>query len=88
MNESRYREVETLRDDCVVATITKRIAADGKTHFSFRLQREFEQNGKIKVTSYLGRRHIPAVVRIVGQVQDRIDILSDQAKLARAQSQA
>ncbi len=82
MNESRYKEVETIHDDCVVATITQRIATDGKSHFSFRLQRKFEQNGKTKVTSYLGRRHIPAVVRLVTEVEDRIDILTDQAKLA------
>lgn len=88
MTESaqRYREVETIRDpDGVVAVITERIETG---HLSFRLQKEYSSHGEVKVTAYLGRRHIPAILRLAKLVGDRIDILTDQAKVARARGES
>jgi hypothetical protein len=82
MNESRYREVETIRDpDGVIAVITERVDTG---HLSFRIQKEYEVRGEIKATSYLGRRHCDAVRRLTQQVGDRIDVLTDTAKVRRA----
>lgn len=79
-----YREVETLSDpDGVVVVITQRIDTG---HHSFRIQKEFESNGQVKHTSYMGRRHCDAVTRLMKRVSDRIDILDDQFKISRARS--
>jgi hypothetical protein len=82
MIENRYREIETLRDpDGVVAVITERTDTG---HLSFRIQKEYEAQGQVKATSYLGRRHCDAVVRMATKAGERIDILTDIAKVNRA----
>jgi hypothetical protein len=85
MSESkRYEDVETLRDeDGVIAVITRRVETG---HLSFRIQKEFEAQGQVKVTAYLGRRHLPAIVRLAARVADRIDILVDQSRLDRTRT--
>jgi hypothetical protein len=81
MTENPYEEVETLRDaDGVLCVITRRKATG---HLSFRLQKEFESQGEIRATAYLGRRHIPGIERIVKRAADRIDILTEEAKLRK-----
>lgn len=70
-----YEEVETLRDaDGVIAVITRRIKTG---NLSFRIQKEFKSQGKIKASAYLGAHHIPAIERLVRRVKDRINILTD-----------
>lgn len=82
MIENRYREVETLRDpDGVIAVITERTDTG---QLSFRIQKEYELKGQVKATSYLGRRHCDAVIRLAKLAGDRIDILMDIAKVSRA----
>lgn len=82
MTENRYREVEVLRDpDGVIAVITERTDTG---HLSFRIQKEYEAQGQVKATSYLGRRHIEGAIRIAKLAGDRIDILTDTAKVSRA----
>jgi hypothetical protein len=84
MTDTRYREVETIRDpDGVIAVITQRTDTG---HLSFRLQKEYVANGQVKATSYLGARHCDAIERVTKQVRERIDILTDQFKLSRARS--
>ena len=79
-----YREVETLSDsDGVVVVITRRIDTG---HHSFRIQKEFESQGQVKHTSYMGRRHVDAITRLMKRVGERIDILDDQFKVSRARS--
>jgi hypothetical protein len=79
---SRYREVETIRDeDGVIAVITERIDTG---HLSFRIQKEYVSNGEVKTTSHYGRRHIDGIVRLAKQAGDRIDVLTDTAKVRRA----
>lgn len=81
----RYKEVETLRDpDGVICVITERVDTG---HLSFRIQKEFESSGEVKATSYLGRRHIPAINRLLKQVGDRIDVHTDRVKIERARHQ-
>lgn len=82
MPENRYREVEVLRDpDGVIAVITERTDTG---HLSFRIQKEYECHGEVKATSYLGRRHIDGAIRMAQRAGDRIDILTDIAKVSRA----
>lgn len=81
LNTRQYREIETIKDDGVIAVITERVDTG---HLSFRLQKEYAHKGTVKQTSYLGRQHIPAITRIVLVVEDRINILNDIAKVARA----
>jgi hypothetical protein len=79
-----YREIETLRDpDGIIVVITQRTDTG---HHSFRIQKEFESQGQVKHTSYLGRRHVDAVTRLMKKVGDRIDILDDQFKISRARA--
>lgn len=80
----RYREVETLRDpDGVIAVITQRTDTG---YFSFRIQKEYAIHGEVRATSYLGPHHIEAGMRLLQQVHDRIAILSDRARVSRAQA--
>jgi hypothetical protein len=80
----RYREVEILRDpDGVIAVITQRTDTG---YFSFRIQKEYVLQGQIRATSYLGPHHIEAGIRLLQQVHNRIAILSDRARVARAQA--
>jgi hypothetical protein len=82
MTENHYREIETIKDpDGVIAVITQRMDTG---HLSFRIQKEYEAGGQVRATSYLGRRHIEAIERLVVRVGDRIDILTDIAKVSRA----
>jgi len=79
----RYVELETLRDDDgVIAIITERVTGAPRRvgDLSFKIQKEFESSGELKASSYLGRRHIPAIERLVRRVEDRIDILTDRAR--------
>lgn len=84
MIENRYREIEVLRDpDGVIAVITERTDTG---HLSFRIQKEYESQGEVKATSYLGRRHCDAAVRVAKLAAERIDILTDIAKVSRARA--
>jgi hypothetical protein len=80
----QYQEIETVRDsDGVVAVITQRV---GSNYFSFRILKEYvdQNDGEVKYTSFMGRRHLDAVERVTQQVRDRIDVLEDQFKVRRA----
>ena len=79
----RYVEIETIRDeDGLIAIITERVTDAPRRvgDLSFKLLKEFESNGEIKASAYLGRRHIPAIERLVRRVEDRIDVLTDRAR--------
>lgn len=76
-----YREVERVRDpDGVVAVISERIKTG---QMSFALYKEFDQDGKIRLSSYLGTRHIPAIRRVLDDLTDRLEQLEDKARSAR-----
>ena len=73
----KYEEVKKFRDpDGVILVITRKA---GSGHFTFRIQKEYETQGVVKHTSYLGRRHIPAIKRLLKQAEDELDIRSDGA---------
>ena len=85
MSRNRYKEVEVLRDpEGVSAVITERTNTG---HLSFRIQKEYEDHGEIKVTSFLSRRHIPAIRRILEQIEDRLDIHVERQKLSRIRTE-
>lgn len=76
--KAEYTELEIVRDpDGVIAVITKS-SRDGR--ISFKLAREFEQNGTTKQTPYLARRHLPAIRRLLADLEERLDICEDQAR--------
>lgn len=76
--KTEYRELEIIRDpDGVIAVITQS-SRDGR--ISFKLAREFEQNGATKQTPYLARRHLPAIRRLLADLEERLDIAEDQAR--------
>jgi hypothetical protein len=79
-----YKEVETLEDhDGAIAVITESDAG----YLSFRVQKQFVDNsGEVKATSYLGRRHIPAIRRLCDQLEDRLDVHVDRLKIERART--
>jgi hypothetical protein len=77
---SGYDEVEVLRDvDGVCAVITRR---NSNGQYSFMLAKEFDRDGETERTSFMHRRHLPAITRLLPLVADRIDQLIDQDKAA------
>lgn len=77
----QYQVVETVRDpDGVVAVITER-KSDGL--MSFGLYREFERNGETTKSSYMSRRHLPAVRRLLADLEDRLELLEDRTRAKR-----
>lgn len=77
----KYKKVEVLREDGVTCTITQQINTG---HYSFRIQREYELDEDVKTTNFLGRRHIPAITRLMNRVTDKIDLLIDSQNLEKA----
>jgi hypothetical protein len=79
---NNYRILESFRDpDGLVLDITERL--DGK-YLTFRIQKEYEKDGEVKTSSYLARRHIPAVRRLLREAEDRIGILEDRRSVHNA----
>lgn len=76
-----FRVLETVRDpDGVIATVTER-ARDGR--ISFSLAREYTSNGQTKETKFLSARHVPALVRILNDLQERLELHEDRARTKR-----
>jgi hypothetical protein len=73
-----YRELEIVRDpDGVIAIVTERIR-DGRVSFS--IAREFESDGKTRRGSYISRRHLPAVQRLLVDLEERLELAEDRAR--------
>ena len=64
----------------VVAVITERLS-DGR--ISFMLTREFELEGKTKRTTYLNTRHLPAVRRLLADLEERLELIEDRIRERR-----
>lgn len=78
---NEYREVDSISDpDGVVLVVTERV---GTGHLTFRIQKEYEHGGETKHTSYLGRRHIPAIRRLLSKAESLLDIHSERQALGR-----
>ena len=76
-----FKIVEIVRDpDGIVAVITER-ATDGRVTFS--IQRELDRNGRIERTTFLARRHLPAVRRLLDDLVDRLETAEDRARAKR-----
>jgi len=76
-----FNELEIIRDpDGVVAVITER-ARDGRV--SFMIAREFDQEGKTKRSAYIARRHLPAVRRLLADLEERLELAEDRARAKR-----
>lgn len=77
----RYREVEVVRDpDGVIAVITEHVK-DGA--ISFAIFREFERNGVTTRGAFMARRHLPAVQRMLADLEERIELAEDRARAKR-----
>jgi len=80
-SNNEFSVVAEIRDpDGVVAVITER-SRDGR--ISFMLAREFELEGKTKRSAYLNARHLPAVRRMLADLEDRLELAEDQAREKR-----
>lgn len=79
--KDEFRLLETVADpDGVIAEVTER-ARDGRVSFS--LQRQFDRNGKTEKTKFFSARHIPAIVRLLTDLQDRLEAHEDRARAKR-----
>jgi hypothetical protein len=77
-SRNEFRTVEVIRDpDGVVAVISERLR-DGR--ISVMIGREFERDGQTKRSAYLARRHLPAVGRLLNELNERLEILEDRAR--------
>ena|SRR3972149_6169139 len=80
-NNANFKVTEIIRDpDGVIAVITER-TRDG--HITFSIAREIERDGKTERTSFLARRHLPAVRRLLDDLVDRLETAEDQARAKR-----
>jgi len=76
-----FRELEIIKDpDGVIAVITERVK-DGRV--SFMLAREFEQDGKTCRSAFMAARHLPAVRRLLADIDERLALIEDQARARR-----
>jgi hypothetical protein len=75
---NEFRLVEVIRDpDGVVAVISERVK-DGR--ISFMIAREFDQNGAVKRSAYLARRHLAAAARLLSELGERLELAEDRAR--------
>jgi len=76
-----FKEIDIVRHpDGVIAVVTER-ARDGRVSFS--IAREFEVGGKTKRTSYLARRHLPAVQQLLSDLSERLELAEDRTRAKR-----
>lgn len=81
MAADRYQEIHVIRDpDGVVAVITEKID-DGFLSFAF--MKEYENNGQVKRTGFLHRRHAAAVRRLLDQTLEWIDRATERQQAKR-----
>lgn len=78
---TNFTELDTLQDSGVCAKITSRVDPNGQTQYSFQLYRPYEKNGERKETTWMSRRHLPAVLRLLDEVNSRI--LQERAEASR-----
>jgi len=75
---AQFKELEVVHDpDGIVAIITER-TRDGRV--SFMIAREFEQEGTTKRSSFLAKRHLPAVRRLLADLEERLELAEDRAR--------
>ena len=75
-----YNEVAIIDDpDGVSARITKRKNRNGLMQYSFSFFRTYEQGGSEHETGWFSPRHIPALVRLTGQVDERLKLERERA---------
>ena len=75
---NQFTEVEVVRDpDGVIAIVTES-SRDGR--ISFMLAREFEQNGATKRSSFLSKRHMAGVRRLLADLEERLELAEDRAR--------
>ena len=80
-DNARFWEVAELRDpDGVLAVVTERVS-DGR--LSYALFREFEQEGQTKRSAYLAHRHIPGAIRLLKELDRRLEQMEDRSRAAR-----
>lgn len=80
-NNNNFTELEIVRDpDGVIAVVTER-AKDGRV--SFMIAREFEVDGQTKRSAFLARRHLPAVRRLLADLEERLEIVEDRSRAKR-----
>lgn len=75
---TQFEELKTIRDpDGVIAVVTKRIR-DGR--ISFTIAREFEEKGVTRRSAYLAARHMPAVRRLLNDLEEILELEEDRAR--------
>lgn len=80
-NNTTFKEIEIVRDpDGVIAVITERVR-DGR--ISFMIAREFERDGKTERSAFLARRHLPAVRRLLADLEERLELSEDRSRAKR-----
>jgi hypothetical protein len=79
---SPYKEVSRLVDleGGVVAILT---ANESNGRVSFKLMRQFEEKGVTKDTAFMLRRHIPAIRRVLDDLENQLEIEEDRTRTAK-----
>ncbi len=68
-----FEDLDVLRDDGVVARITRRTKANGFVEFTFSIGKEFERPGRTtEQTKYIGEHQLGPLRRIIDRVENRI----------------
>jgi hypothetical protein len=79
--DTKFKVIETICDpDGIIIEVTER-EHDGRV--SFAIFREYEVGGKSKRTSYMKRVHIPAIRRLLNDIEDRLELAEDRTRAKR-----
>jgi hypothetical protein len=71
-----YEEVAVIRDpDGLIAVISKKKDSD---YFSFAILKEFDREERRVRSSFLNRRHVPAIKRLLTKVEEYLDLEADR----------
>ncbi len=77
---NKYEDVDTLSSDGVYARITRRRRSNGVTQYSYDIFRQYDIDGKTRVTHWFDPRHVAAVSRLLDQVSQRIALEKERER--------
>lgn len=84
--KNEFEEVDVLKDpDGLVAVITGRTKPNGRRAYSFMIAKEYDKDGDVHRTCWLGPNHYDGVTRLLDRVAKRIEQEEDRDR-ARARS--
>jgi NAD(P)H-dependent FMN reductase len=76
-----HEEVHQIREDGLVAVITRRIYND-IPRYSFAFMKEFERNGKTERSHWQEKRHLDSLRKLIERVEAWVEMTEDRERTA------